>query len=448
MRAGTLEEERWPHRRLRLQRPRLACARCWPRTPGEIACLVLEAATALAEPAPGFLEGLRALADERRLRPRLRRDDHRHALVAARGPARLRRDARTCRRGARRWATGSRSPRWPGAASLMELGGLRTDAPRVFLLSTTHGPETAGLAAYLAVEQAYRERDVVGEMERQGRRSRTRVSRGRGAAGLERLRRGRWAGRPAWCSPPATPEGHPSQAYRTLFLQELHPPRRAGPVLRDLGRAHRRRPRRHRRGGGRAPCRSTAGRSRPASVDGLLAGRPVAPALRTHARAQRWADHRHRRSPRRRATVATASVGAPCRFSSTVTAATSARCSSRSSSQAGHEVVGLDAGWYDGCDFGPRPRATSRAPVTSATRRRRTWTGFDAVVHLAAISNDPVGHLNPEATYSVNAARRGPHGARSPRPPASPRFLFSSSCSLYGAAGDCRGDRGERASTR
>ena len=56
-------------------------------------------------------------------------------------------------------------------------------------------------------------------------------------------------------------------------------------------------------------------------------------------------------------------------------------------------------------------------------------------MHLAAISNDPVGHLNPDATYSVNA-----HGAevmaRAAKLAGVPRFLFSSSCSLYGAAGD------------
>ena len=61
--------------------------------------------------------------------------------------------------------------------------------------------------------------------------------------------------------------------------------------------------------------------------------------------------------------------------------------------------------------------------------------GFDAVVNLAAVSNDPVGHLNPEATYSVNA-----HGAvhlgRVAKAVGVQRYLFSSSCSLYGAAGD------------
>jgi nucleoside-diphosphate-sugar epimerase len=103
--------------------------------------------------------------------------------------------------------------------------------------------------------------------------------------------------------------------------------------------------------------------------------------------------------------------------------------------QAGHEVEGLDAGWYDGCDFGEQPRG-----YTSRTGDIRDVTpedlaGFEAVIHLAAISNDPVGHLNPEATYSVNAEGAA-HMARAAKAAAVPRFLFSSSCSLYGAAGD------------
>lgn len=101
---------------------------------------------------------------------------------------------------------------------------------------------------------------------------------------------------------------------------------------------------------------------------------------------------------------------------------------------AGHEVVGLDAGWYDGCDFGPyQPDYESR---TGDIRDQTTadLAGFEAVIHLAAISNDPVGHLNPEATYSVNAYG-AEHLAAVARAAGVRRFLFSSSCSLYGAGG-------------
>ena len=102
---------------------------------------------------------------------------------------------------------------------------------------------------------------------------------------------------------------------------------------------------------------------------------------------------------------------------------------------AGHEVVGLDAGWYDGCDFGEQP-----GDYFSRTGDIRDVTpddlaGFEAVIHLAAVSNDPVGHLNPAATYSVNADGAA-HMARTAKAAGVPRFLFSSSCSLYGAAGD------------
>jgi nucleoside-diphosphate-sugar epimerase len=103
--------------------------------------------------------------------------------------------------------------------------------------------------------------------------------------------------------------------------------------------------------------------------------------------------------------------------------------------EAGHEVVGLDAGWYDGCDFGPVPDDYESRTGDIRDQKPEDLEGFDAVVHLAAISNDPVGHLNPEATYSVNA-HGAAHMAEVAKAAGVPRFLFSSSCSLYGAAGD------------
>lgn len=102
--------------------------------------------------------------------------------------------------------------------------------------------------------------------------------------------------------------------------------------------------------------------------------------------------------------------------------------------EAGHEVVGLDAGWYDGCDFGPQPTGYTSRTGDVRDVGVEDLTGFDAVVHLAAISNDPIGHLNPEATYSVNADAVGHIGAVA-KAAGVPRFLFSSSCSLYGAGG-------------
>lgn len=103
--------------------------------------------------------------------------------------------------------------------------------------------------------------------------------------------------------------------------------------------------------------------------------------------------------------------------------------------RAGHHVVGLDAGWYDGCDFGPIGASYEQRTGDIRDAGVDDLRGFDAVINLAAISNDPVGHLNPAATYSVNA-----HGAvhlgRVAKAAGISRYLFSSSCSLYGAAGD------------
>lgn len=103
----------------------------------------------------------------------------------------------------------------------------------------------------------------------------------------------------------------------------------------------------------------------------------------------------------------------------------------------GHEVHGLDTGFYEGCAFGDG----SREPDLPARRmdaravRREHLEGFDAVVHLAALSNDPLGDLNAQVTYEVNH-RASVRLARLAREAGVGRFLFASSCSLYGTAGD------------
>ncbi len=101
----------------------------------------------------------------------------------------------------------------------------------------------------------------------------------------------------------------------------------------------------------------------------------------------------------------------------------------------GHHVVGLDAGWYDGCDFGPPFVDYESRTGDIRDVRPEQLVGFDAVIHLAAISNDPIGHLNPRATFSVNA-EGAVHIADTSKRAGVSRFLFSSSCSLYGAAGE------------
>ena len=104
--------------------------------------------------------------------------------------------------------------------------------------------------------------------------------------------------------------------------------------------------------------------------------------------------------------------------------------------EAGHEVVGLDSRLYGGCSLGPEPE--SGFPTIERDIRDvepAYLRDFEAVVHLAAISNDPLGDYRPETTYAINhlattqlAERAKEAGVR--------RFLFSSSCSLYGAAGE------------
>ena len=102
---------------------------------------------------------------------------------------------------------------------------------------------------------------------------------------------------------------------------------------------------------------------------------------------------------------------------------------------AGHTVEGLDLGLYEGCDLGPGPEdISSRTRIDLREVEPRHCAGYDAVVCLAALSNDPVGHLNPAATYSINldgTVRLGQAAKKS----GVERFLFASSCSLYGSAG-------------
>ena len=103
--------------------------------------------------------------------------------------------------------------------------------------------------------------------------------------------------------------------------------------------------------------------------------------------------------------------------------------------EAGHDVVGLDTDLYAGCDFGdalsdvPEIRKDLRDVEVSDLR------GFDAVVHLAALSNDPVGNLNPQLTYDINHLA-SVSLAKLAKAAGVERFVFASSCSTYGAAGD------------
>jgi nucleoside-diphosphate-sugar epimerase len=101
--------------------------------------------------------------------------------------------------------------------------------------------------------------------------------------------------------------------------------------------------------------------------------------------------------------------------------------------EAGHQVWGLDTYWYEGCGFGeqgPQPQA-ARVDLREVTPD--LLAEADAVVHLAAISNDPVGDLHRETTYDVNH-RASARLAEAAKAAGVHRFVFASSCSLYGKA--------------
>jgi nucleoside-diphosphate-sugar epimerase len=101
---------------------------------------------------------------------------------------------------------------------------------------------------------------------------------------------------------------------------------------------------------------------------------------------------------------------------------------------AGHEVVGLDSDLFGAGDFGRAPRAIPSLALDIRDVSPDVLRGFDAVMHLAGISNDPLGDLNAECTYEINH-RASARLARLAKGAGVSRFLYASSCSLYGAAG-------------
>jgi nucleoside-diphosphate-sugar epimerase len=102
---------------------------------------------------------------------------------------------------------------------------------------------------------------------------------------------------------------------------------------------------------------------------------------------------------------------------------------------AGHEVVGIDTDLYANCDFGNPASAIPQINKDLRDLTANDLKGFNAVVHFAALSNDPVGNLNPQLTYDINHLA-SVHLARLAKQAGVERFVFASSCSTYGAAGD------------
>src|SRR6202453_3928089 len=102
---------------------------------------------------------------------------------------------------------------------------------------------------------------------------------------------------------------------------------------------------------------------------------------------------------------------------------------------AGHDVVGLDTDLFANCDFGDASSDIREIRKDLRDLTKSDLAGFDAVVHLAALSNDPVGNLNPQLTYDINHLA-SVKLATLAKEASVTRFVFSSSCSTYGAAGD------------
>jgi nucleoside-diphosphate-sugar epimerase len=102
--------------------------------------------------------------------------------------------------------------------------------------------------------------------------------------------------------------------------------------------------------------------------------------------------------------------------------------------EAGHDVTGLDTFFYEGCDLldDARDLLTLRMDIRDVTTD--VLEGYDGIVHLAALSNDPLGELDEELTREINF--RGTIGlARKAKAAGVRRFVFASSCSMYGASG-------------
>jgi glutamate-1-semialdehyde 2,1-aminomutase len=253
--------------------------------PGRIAAVFLEQATATLEPEPGFLEGLRSLADRHGFV--LVFDEMitgmRWSVGGAQAVYGVVPDLSTW---GKALANGFSVSALAGKRDIMELGGLNTDQSRVWLLSTTHGGETTGLAALLATYDAYAERDIVGIMESQGEKLRAGVTAAAAERGLQdHIQVVGRASNMVFVTRDA--EERPSQDFRTLFLQELMRRGVLGPSF-VLSAAHTDEDLAltvHAVGEAMdVYAKAVADRS----THGYVVGRSVAPAVREYAAPRRW----------------------------------------------------------------------------------------------------------------------------------------------------------------
>lgn len=186
---------------------------------GRIACVIMEPATSMQEPDPGYLDGVRRLCERHHVVlifdetiTGFRWSEHGAQSIYGVVP-----DLSTWGK-----AMGNGFPvsALAGKRGFMELGGLNTDRERVFLLSSTHGAETMSLAAFRAVVQAYADSQPIETMERQGAALAVGVNEVAAEFGIAEYLS--VVGRPS-CLVFRTLDnrGQPSQPMRTLFLQEL-----------------------------------------------------------------------------------------------------------------------------------------------------------------------------------------------------------------------------------
>lgn len=103
--------------------------------------------------------------------------------------------------------------------------------------------------------------------------------------------------------------------------------------------------------------------------------------------------------------------------------------------EAGFDVTGIDTDLYRYCTYGEEPLEIPTLNKDVRDVEKDDLKGFDAIVHLAALSNDPLGNINPELTYDINY-RASVRLAELAREVGVRRFLFASSCSIYGKAGE------------
>ncbi|MEQ9369393.1 MAG: SDR family oxidoreductase [Coleofasciculus chthonoplastes F3-SA18-01] len=101
----------------------------------------------------------------------------------------------------------------------------------------------------------------------------------------------------------------------------------------------------------------------------------------------------------------------------------------------GHEVIGLDSDLFERCTFGEGIVSIPEFQKDIRDVEESDLAGFDAVLHLAGLSNDPLGNLNPNLTYQINHLA-SVRLAKLAKAAGVSRFIFSSSCSNYGASGD------------